>query len=84
MPVDDAQFESLLEQVRELTRRTDEITREQSRLQAHVRARLNWDRQPPPLPPEQMRIADEVVDVLTKRRLSSSQARLLHRTYFQR
>jgi hypothetical protein len=31
-----------------------------------------------------MRIADEVVEVLTKRRLSSAQARLLHRAYFTR
>jgi hypothetical protein len=81
---DDEQFQSLLEQIRELHRRTDEVTREYARLHEHVRARLNWDRHPPSVPPEQTRIADDAVEILTRRRLSAAQARALHRAFFRR
>ena len=85
MPIDEGQFESLLDQVRDLHRRTDEITREKVRFDAHVRARLSWDdRNAPPLPPGQRDLADEVVDVLSKPRLSSSQSRQLYRIFFGR
>jgi hypothetical protein len=83
--MDEGQFESLLEQVRELHRRTDEITREKVRFDEHVRARLRWDdRSAPPLPPGQRDLADEVVDVLSVPRLSSSQSRRLYRVFFGR
>ena len=83
--MDEGQFESLLDQVRDLHRRTDEITREKVRFDAHVRARLSWDdRNAPPLPPGQRDLADEVVDVLSKPRLSSSQSRRLYRIFFGR
>lgn len=84
MPIDDEQFESLLEQVRDLHRRADELTRESSRLQANVQARLSWERNPPPLPSAQREIADEVVEILAKPRLSSSQSRALQRAFFGR
>jgi hypothetical protein len=85
VPIDEGQFESLLDQVRDLHRRTDEITREKVRFDAHVRARLSWDdRNAPPLPPGQRDLADEVVDVLSKPRLSSSQSRQLYRIFFGR
>lgn len=85
MPIDEGQFESLLDQVRDLHRRTDEITREKGRFDAYVRARLSWDdRNAPPLPPGQRELADEVVDVLSKPRLSSSQSRRLYRIFFGR
>jgi hypothetical protein len=82
--IDDEGFESLLAQVRELHRRADEITRETHRLHTNVRARLAWDRQPPPLPTEQREIADQAVDALSTRRLTAAQARMLHRTFFGR
>jgi hypothetical protein len=83
--VDDQQFQSLLEQVRELHRLADELSREKVRFDAHVRARLSWDdRSAPPLPREQRDLADEVVEALSKPRLSSSQARQLHRVFFGR
>ncbi len=82
VPVDDTQFESLLEQVRELHQLADELTRSSStRIHANVRARLSWN-QPPTLPPEQTRLADEVVEVLGLARLSPSQARQLQRAFF--
>lgn len=81
---DDEQFQSLLGQIRELHRRTDEVTREYGRLHAHVRARLNWERHPPSVPPEQTRIANDAVEILTQRRLSASQARALHQAFFRR
>lgn len=84
MPADDVEFQSLLEQVRELHRRTDELTRSSARMHANVRSRLAWDRDPPSLPPEQARVADEVVDLLARPRLSSSQLRQLQRAYFGR
>ena len=85
MPVDDDQFQSLLEQVQELHRVADEISREKVRFDAHVRARLSWDdRNAPPLPREQRDLADEVVELLSKPRLSSSQSRQLHRVFFGR
>ena len=85
MSVDDQQFQSLLEQVRELHRLADELSREKVRFDAHVRARLSWDdRSAPPLPREQRDLADEVVEALSKPRLSSSQARQLHRVFFGR
>jgi hypothetical protein len=84
VPVDDAQFQSLLEQVRELHRLADEVTRETTRIHANVRARLAWERDPPTLPPTQRVIADEVVEILAKPRLSSSQSRRLQRAFFGR
>jgi hypothetical protein len=85
VPVDDDQFQSLLEQVQELHRIADEISREKVRFDAHVRARLSWDdRNAPPLPREQRDLADEVVELLSKPRLSSSQSRQLHRVFFGR
>jgi hypothetical protein len=85
VPIDEGQFEPLLDQVRELHQRTDEITRERVRFDAHVRARLNWDeRNAPHLPTEQRDLADEVVDVLSKPRLSTPQARRLYRAFFGR
>ena len=82
--VDDVQFQSLLEQVRELHRLADEVTRESTRIHANVRARLVWDPKPPPLPQEQREIADEAVEILAKPKLSSSQSRQLHRAFFGR
>jgi len=84
MPINDEQFESLLEQVRDLHRRADEITQESSRLRANVQARLSWERNPPPLPSAQREIADEVVEILARPRLSSSQSRALQRAFFGR
>jgi SMC interacting uncharacterized protein involved in chromosome segregation len=82
--IDDVQFQSLLEQVRELHQRADEITRSSTQIRANVRARLNWDRNPPTLPPEQTELADEVVEILAKPRLSSSQSRQLQRAFYGR
>lgn len=84
MPIEEGEFQSLLEQVRELHSLADEVTRESTRIHANVRARMSWDRNPPPLPPEQRRVADEVVEVLSKPRLSSSQSRQLYRAFFGR
>ena len=81
MAIDDVQFETLLEQVRELHQLADELTHSSTRIHANVRARLNWD-QPPVLPPEQRKLADEVVELLEKPRLSSSQSRQLQRAFF--
>ena len=82
MPIDDADFEALLEQVRELHQLADELTRSSALIQANVRARLNWSHEAPPLPPDQSKIADEVLEALEKPRLSSSQARALQRAFF--
>jgi hypothetical protein len=84
VPIDDEQFQSLLEQVRDLHRRTDALMRESSRTHEHIRARLRWDRNPPSLPPNSRKLADEVVDALTKPRLSSGQSRQLYRAFFER
>jgi hypothetical protein len=82
--IDDQEFQSLLEQVRDLHRLADELTRESTRIHANVRARLSWDRNPPTLPAEQRKLADDVVEVLSKPRLSSSQSRQLQRAFFRR
>jgi hypothetical protein len=82
--VDDAQFQTLLEQVRELHQRADEITHSSTRIHANVRARLSWDPQPPVLPTEQSELADEVVELLGRTQLSSSQFRQLQREFFGR
>jgi hypothetical protein len=84
VPIDDAKFQSLLEQVRELHHLADELTRESTRIHANVRARLSWDRDPPALPRAQREIADAVVDVLGTSRLSSTQSRQLQRAFFRR
>jgi hypothetical protein len=83
-PLDEAEFESLLDQVRDLHRRTDEITRSKSRLHEHIRSELRWERNPPTIPSEQRALAERVVEILSKPRLSSSQARRLYETYFGR
>jgi HEPN domain-containing protein len=83
--LDDAEFQSLLEQVRELHRLTDEVTREQRRIHENVRARLSWDeRNAPPLPQVQREIADEAVEALSRPRLSPSQSKTLQRVFFGR
>jgi len=82
--VDDTQFQSLLDQVRELHRLADEVTRETTRMHANVRARLTWDPNPPPLPHAQRKIADEAVEILARHKLSSSQSRELQRVFFGR
>lgn len=83
MAVDDELFQSLLEQVRDLHRLAAELSPSTStRIRANVRARLDWDSEPPALPRPERSIADEVVDVLAKPRLSSWQARQLRHTFF--
>jgi len=81
--LDDSVFETLLDQVRELNRLADELTRS-SRLQDNVRARLDWGREPPALSGEQLRIADEALEALATPRLSRSQSRELRRAFFGR
>ena len=81
--IDDEVFQTLLEQVRELHRRTDELTRSRSRVHENVRARLSWN-VPPSLPSEQRELADEVVDALSAPRLSTYQSRQLYKAYFGR
>jgi len=83
-PLDEAEFESLLDQVRDLHRRTDEITRTKSRLHEHIRSQLRWERTPATVPPEQRVLAEQVVGALSKPRLSTSQARRLNEAYFGR
>ena len=83
MAIDDEVFQTLLEQVRELHRRTDEITRSKWMVQENVRARLSWN-DPPSLPRDQRALADEAVEALDTPRLSSSQSRKLWRAYFGR
>ena len=84
MPVDEEQFESLLEQVRDLHRQADKITRETTRLQANVQARLSWERDPPPLPAAQREIAEEAIEILGRRELSPAQSGALRRAFFGR
>ena len=76
-------FETLLEQVRDLHRRTDEVTRERSRMHDNIRARLSWN-VPPSLPAAQRALADEVVEALSRPRLSTWQSRQLYKAYFGR
>ncbi len=82
MPIDDAEFQELLEQVRELHQLADELTHSKGRIHASVRARLSWSHDAPTLPSEQRELVDEVLEVLEKPRLSSSQARTLQREFF--
>jgi hypothetical protein len=84
VPIADEEFQSLLDQVRDLHRLTDEVTRESTRIHANVRARLNWDHNPPVLPAEQRKLADQVVEALNTPRLSSRQSEQLYRVYFSR
>ena len=79
--VDEAQFQTLLDQVRELHQLADELTHSSTMIHANVRARLSWN-QPPVLPPEQTKLADEAVEMLGLPRLSPSQARQLQRIFF--
>jgi hypothetical protein len=76
-------FQTLLEQVRDLHRRTDDLTRSKTRVHENIRARLSWN-VPPSLPTDQRRLADEVVEVLSRPRLSTSQSRELYKAYFGR
>lgn len=80
--IDEEKFESLLDQVRELHRVSDELTREPARLHDHVRALLRWDRNAPPLPTEQREIAERAAEMLSTPRLTAGQSRRLYRTFF--
>ena len=80
--MDDEPFQTLIEQVRDLHRRTDELHRSKVQgVHANVRARLSWNA-PPTLPTDQRNLADEVVEALSTPRLSSTQSRQLWRAYF--
>jgi hypothetical protein len=79
--IDDEVFQTLLEQVRDLHRRTDEVTSSKTRVHNNIRARLSWS-DPPSLPPDQREVADEVVEVLATPRLSTMQSKKLWRAYF--
>ena len=81
--IDDEVFQTLLEQVRDLHRRTDELTRAKTRMHENIRARLTWN-VPPSLPSEQRELADEVVDALSAPKLSTLQSRQLYKAYFGR
>jgi len=81
--LDDEMFQTLLEQVRDLHGRTDQLTRSKSRIHQNIRARLSWNAAPS-LPDDQLRLADEVVEVLGQARLSHAQSRQLYDTYFGR
>ena len=82
--MEDEPFQTLIEQVRDLHRRTDELNRSKLlRTHEHIRARLTWNA-PPSLPCDQRNLADEVVEVLSTPRLSSAQSRRLWRTYFDK
>jgi hypothetical protein len=81
--VEERQFERLLDQVLELHHRADELTKS-ARLHEHVRARLAWNKDVPPLPREQRDLADEAVTALETRNLSAGQSRALHRAFFGR
>jgi hypothetical protein len=81
LAIDDELFQTLLEEVQELHRRTDQITRSRTRVHNNVRARLSLN-DPPSLPSEQRELADEVVDALDTPRLSHVQSRQLWRAYF--
>ena len=80
--MDDEPFQTLLEQVRDLHRRTDELNRSKARsVHESIRAQLSW-KTPSSLPRDQRNLADEVVEALTTPRLSSAQSRQLWRAYF--
>ena len=83
MAIDEPQFDSLLEQVRDLHRIADELTRS-PRLNEHIQARLSWSRDVPSVPSDQRDLADAVVDALAAPRLSSTQARRLRSAFFGR
>jgi hypothetical protein len=83
LAIDDEVFQTLLEQVHELHRRTDEITRSKRRVHENIRARLSWNA-PPSLPSKERELADEVVNALDTPRLSTAQSRRLWRAYFGR
>ena len=81
MSINDDVFQTLLEQVRELNRRTDEITRSRTKVHDNIRARLSWN-DPPSLPSDQRELADKVVEALATPRLSTVQSQQLWRAYF--
>jgi hypothetical protein len=81
VPVDGKEFQTLLEQVRELHQLADELTHS-PRIHTNVRARLYCYPHPPSLPQEQRKLADEIVELITNRRLSSRQAGQLERAFF--
>jgi hypothetical protein len=76
-------FQTLLDQVRDLHRRTDELTRSKTRVHENIRARLSWN-VAPSLPDDQRQLADEVVEALSLPRLSTTQSRQLYKAYFGR
>ena len=83
MAIEEPRFESLLEQVRDLHRVADELTRS-PRLNEHIQARLSWSREVPSVPSDQRELADAVVEALESPRLSSVQSRRLRNAFFGR
>jgi hypothetical protein len=80
--MDNEPFQTLLEQIQDLHRRTDELNRSKVRsVHESIRAQLSW-KTPSSLPRDQRDLADEVVEALSTPRLSSVQSRQLWRAYF--
>ena len=79
--IDDVQFQTLLEQVRELHQLADELTHT-PRIHTNVRARLYAYPNPPSLPQQQRELADEIIELIKDRRLSARQAGQLERAFF--
>jgi hypothetical protein len=80
--VDDELFQTLIEQVRDLHRRTDELNRSKAQsVRESIRAQLSW-KTPSSLPRDQRNLAHEVVEALSTPRLSSAQSRQLWQAYF--
>ena len=80
--MDDEPFQTLLEQVQDLHRRTDELNRSKARVcpREHPSATQLADSVEPSSRSEDL--ADEVVEALSTPRLSSVQSRQLWRAYF--
>ena len=83
MALDDELFQTLLEQVRDLRRRTEEVPRSKTWVHHNIRARLSWT-DPPSLPRDRRDVADGVVEALKTPRLSTMQSQKLWRAYFGR
>jgi hypothetical protein len=80
--IDEVNFQGLLNRARESHQRVEGLALSRRGVYAYVRARLRWHPEPPPLPPGQAMLANEIVAMLKDPRLSSSQAWQLEQAFF--
>ncbi len=71
----------MLNRARELHEQVEALEHARGAIYANIRARLHWHPRPPPLPPGQAKLVDQILELLEDPQLSTWQAHELERAF---